>query len=221
MPWGREKFHALAGFEPPFFGLVVVSNHYTNWAIQAVLLEKWDGKVRTEFSLRAGFCEYVHDHPFGSYKDITLGTAKCVCLSAKTLRFLSLLCFLHSSPISQLPPHYCFSSCSSGICGVLPRRPHEAFGMWCLIERANIWFYCIWGRPTEQLFFKYIFSFYSSFIKKCRKKCLAGCRMHWSILRTSVAAVRCFWGLQFRRFGTDYWCHFQGSVSSFWSFQSK
>ena len=92
-----------------------------------------------------------------------------VCLSTKTPRLLSLLCFLHPPPISQQSPPPRFSSCSSGIRGILPQRPLEPFGMWCLGERTNISFCCVWGRLIEYLFFKYIFTIYPSFIKQCRE----------------------------------------------------
>jgi len=136
---------------------------------------------------------------FGSYEDIPLGTSECVCLSKNTLRPLNLLCSLHPPPISQQSPPSpppCFSSCSSEIRGVLPQRPLEAFGMWCLCERTNISFYCLWGRLIEYLFVKYIFTVYSTFIKQCKKQNILRVDLFTGPLyRLSVVEDRCFWGL--------------------------
>lgn len=111
-----------------------------------------------------------------------------MCLS---VLLLSLLCFLHPPSLSQQspspPPR--FSSCSSGIRRILPQRPLEAFGMWCVGERTNISFYCVWGRLIDynfyQIHFHCLFQFYQTMQGT---QYLAGWLIHWPL----VGNFRCW-----------------------------
>ena len=224
MLWGRDIFHARACVWTTIFrssgrGLITVLTE----------LSGLDGKVRIEFSLHAGFCEHVHE-PLDPMKIFRSGQKNVsVCQRRRSASWVCCAFYIHHQYhnnlllllLAFLPvrvEYVEFTSAPSRILrDVMPRR-------------KNKYFFLLHSRKTNrisvfQIHFHCLFQFYQTMQGT---KYLAGWLIHRPLLRTFRLLKIFFLGLLgcyaaliggcYGRFGTDYWCHLQGSSRPFWPF---